>query len=152
MEAINKNTVAEINVTYKPTVSYTERPKVYSGTDALKYIKEGFNENTIMMQEQFVVMYLDQANGVLGVYKAAIGGITSTVVDIRIILSVGLKLLATKMIIAHNHPSGNLKPSRADTEITTKLRNAADFMDIKLIDHLIISSSGHLSFAEEGIL
>jgi DNA repair protein RadC len=80
------------------------------------------------------------------------GGITGTVVDIRLLLSVALKTAATGIILAHNHPSGNLKPSEADKELTNKIKKASEYMDIKLLDHLIISSDSYLSFSEQGHL
>ena len=81
------------------------------------------------------------------------GGITGTVVDIRLLLSVALKTAATGIIIAHNHPSGNLKPSEADKELTNKIKKASEYMDIKLLDHLIIVPEGkYLCFTEDGLL
>ena len=81
------------------------------------------------------------------------GGITGTVVDIRLLLSVALKTAATGIILAHNHPSGNLKPSEADKELTSKIKKASEYMDIKLLDHLIIAPEGkYLSFREDGLL
>jgi DNA repair protein RadC len=80
------------------------------------------------------------------------GGIIGTIADVRLILSVALKTLATGLILAHNHPSGNLKPSEADKQITIKIRQAAKLLDIELLDHIIISSEGYCSFMDEGIL
>lgn len=98
-------------------------------------------------------MYLNRANRVIGVYKVSVGGITGTVADPRLILSVALKSAATSIILAHNHPSGNLKPSRADLELTTKIKTAAQLMDITVLDHLIVTSDeGFLSFADEGLM
>lgn len=104
------------------------------------------------MQEQFVVLYLNRANKVIGGYKVSLGGISSTTVDVRIVLSVALKILATGIILAHNHPSGNTKPSISDQELTKRIKEACDFMDISLLDHLIITNEAYLSFADEGIL
>ena len=108
---------------------------------------------TISLQERFVAMYLNRSNRVIGVYHMSTGGITGTVVDIRLLLSVALKTAATGIILAHNHPSGNLKPSEADKELTSKIIKASGYMDIKLLDHLIIVPEGkYLSFTEEGLL
>jgi len=79
------------------------------------------------------------------------GGITGTIADVRLILSVALKTLASGLILAHNHPSGNLKPSEADKQITSKIRQAAKLLDIELLDHIIISSEGYYSFTDDGI-
>jgi hypothetical protein len=98
------------------------------------------------------VLYLSQANRVIGYYKHSKGSINATVADTRIILGTALKCACVAMIVAHNHPSGNLKPSRADEDLTRRLKESAALMDIKLLDHLIITKDGYLSFADEGIL
>ncbi len=100
-----------------------------------------------------MAMYLNRSNRVIGVYHMSTGGITGTVVDIRLLLSVALKTAATGIILAHNHPSGNLKPSEADKELTNKIKKASEYMDIKLLDHLIIAQEGkYFSFNEDGLL
>jgi DNA repair protein RadC len=99
-----------------------------------------------------VVLYLNRANKVIGSYELSKGGITATIADIRIILSVGLKTLATGLILAHNHPSGNLKPSEADVSLTNKIKEAAKLMDIQVLDHIILADGGYFSFSDEGIM
>ncbi|MBX9780519.1 MAG: JAB domain-containing protein [Chitinophagaceae bacterium] len=112
-----------------------------------------FPKETIALQERFVVMYLNRNNRILGIYPMSVGGITSALVDIRLILSVALKVVATSIAIAHNHPSGELNPSEADREITDKIKEACKLMDIRLIDHLILSPTGeYLSFENEGFI
>ena len=88
----------------------------------------------------------------IGSYQLSKGGITGTIADVRLILSVALKTLATGLILAHNHPSGNLKPSEADIQLTQKVKDAAKLLDIEVMDHIIISSEGYYSFMDEGIL
>jgi DNA repair protein RadC len=98
-------------------------------------------------------VYLNRSNRILGIYKASKGGMTGTVADPRLILSIALKTAATSFIISHNHPSGSLKPSLADEELTGRLKEAAKFMDIKLLDHLIVEPNGtYFSFADEGLI
>ena len=104
------------------------------------------------MQEEVKILLLNRSNKVLGIYSLAKGGITSCVVDVRIILSVALKSLATGLILVHNHPSGNLKPSNEDIKITNRLKEACKLLEIVLLDHLIISKDNYFSFADEGIL
>lgn len=154
MEPIKQYRVTEITVSYKTTQKASERPHIEQSSDALQYLLEGYNKETIALQEQFVILYLNQANRILGVYKASTGGITGTVCDIRLVLSIALKLTAVAMVVSHNHPSGTLKPSRADEELTRKLMEAARLMDIKLLDHLILEPSGeqYYSFADEGLI
>lgn len=102
--------------------------------------------------EVFCVIYLNQARRVLKYELISSGGITSTVVDVRMILKNCLLYNANQMIIAHNHPSGSTKPSVADKELTNRLSEAAKLMDIKLLDHLIIAGGEYLSLSDEGIM
>jgi hypothetical protein len=139
-------------------VSYTRSSgKFLSGplTDAAgvaAFIRSTIGVNEVELQEQFIVLYLSQSNHVIGYYKHSKGSINATVADLRIILGTALKCAALSMIVAHNHPSGNLKPSRADEDLTRRLKEAAALHDIKLLDHLIITKENFLSFANEGLL
>jgi DNA repair protein RadC len=153
METI-KQKVTEITVVYKNKQALSERPVIKSADDSFIHILDGYDFDTIGLQEQFVCMYLNSANAVIGVYRSSVGGITGTVADIRLILSVALKIAATDFIISHNHPSGSLKPSRQDVELTAKLKQAASYMDIRVLDHIIVDASrkNYFSFADEGML
>lgn len=102
--------------------------------------------------EVFAVLFLNQANKVRHFEIISEGGITGTVADPRIILKKALEEDAVSIILCHNHPSGSLRPSRADVELTAKIRDAARFFDIKVMDHIIVSENGYYSFADEGIL
>jgi DNA repair protein RadC len=102
--------------------------------------------------ELFAVVFLNQANRVNHFEIISQGGITGTVADPRIILKKALEKNAVNLILCHNHPSGSLKPSKADEELTHKIKEAAKFFDIKVLDHLIVSEEGYFSFADEGIL
>ena len=153
MEAINQR-AAEITVVYKTKQRASERPQINISADALIHLIEAYDMQTIGLQEQFVIMYLNRSNTVLGIYRCSVGGMTGTVADIRLILSVALRIAATGIIISHNHPSGNLNPSRADEELTWKMKEAAKLMDIKLLDHIIVDPSGtkFFSFADSGLM
>ena len=142
--------VAEITVSYKPIKRV--KPEVNSSQKAYDELLPFFSEDTMGIQEQFVVMYLNNANKVIGVYRMSKGGLTGTVVDPRIILGTALKVAATSIMLAHNHPSGQLQPSQADLALTRKLLNAAAFVDIRVNDHLILSGTGvgYYSFADNG--
>ena len=144
--------VAEISVSYRPAIA--NKPIIKSPLDAYAVLREFFSDNTIQLNEQFMVMYLNKANRVLGVYPAHVGGLTSTVFDLRLILSVALKILATGLIICHNHPSGSLKPSQPDIELTQKIKQAANHLEITVQDHIILSgeTGQYLSFADEGLI
>jgi DNA repair protein RadC len=141
---------AEIEIIYKTKVKAANRPVVKCSKDIYQLLLQVWDENLIELQEQFKVVLLNRANRVLGIYQASSGGITGTVADPKLILIAALKSGAVAIAISHNHPSGNLKPSRADEELTCKIREAAKFLDIQVLDHLIISPSGYYSFADEG--
>lgn len=152
MEPILK--VSEIIVTYSRTTAYRNYPKVISSADAHRIFKELFASGAINLKEYFYVLNLNQANSVIAAYKVSEGGITSTVVDIRLILGVALKVAATGIIISHNHPSGEKKPSRQDEVLTSKMREAAKLLDIRLLDHIILTDCNfeYYSFADSGML
>lgn len=136
-----KYTVSEIRVTYNPAIG--EKPIICSALDAYNEFKKFFDPKTIALQGQFMVMYLNRSNRVLGIYPLSKGGITGTVADIRIILSVALKIAATSIILAHNHPSGSLRPSNTDILLTQKISEAAKLMDIKVLDHIVLNGDGN---------
>lgn len=144
--------VSELIVSYK-TINLDSKP-ITSPEEVYRAIRPFFDDNVIGLQEMFVAMYLNKANKVLGAYRLSLGGITGTVADIRIILGTALKLAATGLILAHNHPSGRLLPSQQDEVITQRIKEACRLLEISLLDHLIISpvDAGYFSFGQEGIL
>lgn len=95
---------------------------------------------------------LNRAQRVLGIYELSTGGVTGTVADPKLVFIAALKANACNIILSHNHPSGNLKPSSADEQLTKKIATAGMYMDIKVADHVIITSEGYYSFADEGLL
>jgi hypothetical protein len=125
---------------------------ITSAYDVAQFVRNAIGAGEVELQEQFLVLYLSQANKVIGHYKHSKGAINATVADTRIILGTALKCACVSMIVAHNHPSGNLKPSKADEDLTKKLKASAALMDINLLDHLIITKDSYLSFADEGLL
>jgi DNA repair protein RadC len=110
------------------------------------------DEHTMNIKEESAVLFLNRGNRVIGGYKISVGGITGTIVDIRIILRIAPKCFATGIIIAHTHPSGELKPSKAAIDLTQKLKVACKIMEITLHDHLIITAENYFSFEDEGLL
>lgn len=142
---------SEIQVSYYP--KKVVGTKITCSGDAYAVLKDFYPIETIGLQERFVVAYLNRANDVIGVYEASVGSMTSTIVDIRIILSVALKVAATSLILSHNHPSGNLIPSSLDKDLTLKIKEACKLMDISILDHIILNMNGqYMSFADEGIV
>jgi DNA repair protein RadC len=148
------NNVSEIDIVYKRKVACkaAQRPQVSTSADAYQICLHYWNKDKIELLEEFKVLYLNRANRVLHIFPVSQGGITGTVADPRLILGAALKVAAPAMILAHNHPSGLLKPSRADEEVTEKIKIAARYFDIKLLDHLILSADDYFSFADEGLL
>lgn len=144
--------VQEIELVYRSSVKISERPFVTSSDEAYQILRHLWNPDILELQEEFKVLLLNRANRILGIYTASRGGITGTVVDIRLLLVATLKAGACSIMLAHNHPSGNLKPSSADIQLTRKIASAAALMDLKVLDHLIISTEGYYSFADEGEL
>lgn len=102
--------------------------------------------------EEFKVLLLSRANRVIGCYNVSSGGICGTIADPRVIFAVALKACATSIILAHNHPSGNLTPSTTEIELTNKLTSGGIILDILILDHIVLSSEGYTSFADSGIV
>lgn len=127
----------------KETQSYT------SSNQIALYLKAKFQ---YLNKEVFAVVYLNNSNKIIKYEIVSEGGITGTVVDNRIILKNALACSATNIVICHNHPSGSLTPSNADKKITDKIKQAANLLDIQVLDHIIVSDEGYYSFADEGML
>ena len=101
--------------------------------------------------EEFWVVFLNQSNKIIDKYRVSQGGISGTVIDVRLIMKAAIEKLASGIILCHNHPSGNLKPSGSDIKITKKMRDAGEIMEIKVLDHIIVTDESYFSFADEGI-
>lgn len=142
--------VAEIKVSYSST--NLERIKVTSSQVLYSLVLKQWNLDLIEFQEEVKIVLLNRAQIVLGIYELSKGGVSGTVVDIKIILGIALKCNASSIVIAHNHPSGNLEPSEADKSITKRLKEASKILDLNLLDHLIITKEGYYSFSDNGIL
>ena len=142
--------VAEIKVSYSNTNPI--RVQVTNSQKMFEVIMKHWDLDILEYQEQVKVILLNRANIVLGIYEMSKGGISGTVVDIRIILGVALKCNASAIILVHNHPSGKLVPSEPDKAITKRLKEACNLLEVYLLDHLIISKFGYYSFADEGTL
>ena len=143
--------ISEIELIYKSKSKPSGRPLINTAKDAFELFLKIWDQNKIELIEEFKALFLNRANKVLAFYPMSTGGITGTVADPRLVYIAALKVGACSVITAHNHPSGNLKPSRQDEELASKIREAGKFLDIKLLDNLIISSEGYFSFADEGV-
>ena len=144
------NNVSEIQVSN----SSSETPKVKISTTEIAYrvFLENWDLKTIELCEEFKILCLNRANEVLGIYNHSKGGKTGTVIDQKLIFATALKCNAPAIIICHNHPSGNLTASESDIKLTKKLKKCGSFLEINVIDHLIISKNGYLSFISSEIM
>lgn len=126
-----------------------EKPIIKASRDSFNYI---YPEIADLGHEEFYALYLNRANKVMAHRHIGSGGVSGTVADIKVILKHGIELLASSIVAVHNHPSGNIKPSHADIELTKQLKEAATLIDMVLIDHLIIGDKNYYSFADEGMI
>lgn len=143
--------VHEIQVVYIAPKS-TDCSEINSAKDAHHVLLQFYSPEKINHHEIFSILLLSRANKCIGFAKISEGGITATVVDQRLIFQVALKTNAVGIILCHNHPSGNLRPSDADITLTRKIREGAKLLDIQVLDHVILTSEGYYSFADEGML
>ena len=149
---INLFKLAEIEVIYSTKVKPSDRLKVVTSSDAAEAFRSAWKQS-MEHKESFYALYMNRNNKVLGIHKISEGGLSGTLIDIRCIFQVALKANACSIIVAHNHPSGNRIPSESDKSITQKIKEAGKFLDIPLLDHLImLPDEGYTSFADEGYL
>ncbi len=148
-----KDKVNEIRVSYTERIRSPFWHKIKSSADAAHLMYEHWDSSTIGLHESFKVVLLNNGNKVKGIYQLSQGGITGTMVDLRILFAVVLKTLTVALILVHNHPSGTLKPSGPDKDLTQKIKKAAELFDIKVLDHLIIAPDGtYYSFTDNDLL
>ncbi|WP_134089160.1 RadC family protein [Olivibacter sp. XZL3] len=155
MKTVSENRMfkmTELKVVYKPRVEEELRPKVTDSSTAYRILMNVWDLDTLWYKEDMLAMYLNTEKRVIGFAKIASGSMDCTLADVRIIYAIALKVGATAVIIAHNHPSGNKQPSNADKILTNKIKQAGKFLDVPLIDHLIVTGNGYLSFMDEGLM
>jgi DNA repair protein RadC len=126
-------------------------PKITGSNTAAKFLRESWSE-CLNFRESFYALYLNQANEIIGKYLISQGGVSGTVVDCKLIFIGALQLGASAVIVAHNHPSGNLMPSGADITVTKKIKQGGKFLDIPLLDHIILTEESYTSFADDDLI
>ena len=141
-----KSKLREVQAVYK-THHTIENVKISCSMDVNDFMRKIYPVD-INIREAMMVLYLNNSNRTVGYAVASIGGITGTLVDVRLILRDALLTQSTSIILVHNHPSGSLKPSQSDIVLTEKINKATKVMDIKLLDHLILTDCGFFSFAD----
>jgi len=127
--------------------SFIYKPKIHSSQAVFSMMQPQIG---MLAHEEFWVLYLNNANEVLSKYQLSKGGITATLVDVRLLFKKAIEMSAVAIVICHNHPSGTLNPSREDKQITKKIKDGGLSLDIKLLDHLIITEKSYFSFADNG--
>lgn len=146
------NSVAEIEISYKPILKLSTLAKVQSSEDVYRLLIATWDKTKLEFVEQFKVMLLNRNNRILGICTISTGNSTGTIADPKLIFAVALKSNAGSIILAHNHPSGNLVPSKADCELTQKFKEGGKFLEVAVLDHLIVTIEGFYSFADEGAM
>ena len=139
----------EVKLTYKRKSSGL---LIRHSSDAYDILIDYWDKGSIDYCESFVVVLLSQRNEVLGIFKVSEGGIAGTLVDVRKIYQAAILANASSILIAHNHPSGNLKPSQQDLTLTKRIKAAGEVMQVKLLDHLIVTSDTFYSMMDEGVI
>ena len=149
MEKISK--LQEIKVSYN-RVKGSE--SVTSSSKAFEICKQVYSlqEACISLREYFYILFLNRSNKIIGFFQLSSGGISGTVADPKLAFSIALKCIASSIILVHNHPSGNAKPSECDISLTRKFKEGGKLLDIAVLDHLIITEEGFYSFADEGMM
>ncbi len=142
--------LAEIQISYSTKVKAADRKKITCSKDAANILREIYPG--LEHREYFYILCLNRANQLLGFHQVSAGGISGTVTDVRLIFQVAIKSNTSGIILSHNHPSGNLTPSEADIKITKKIKDAGAFLDIQVLDHLIISEESYMSFADDNLM
>jgi len=145
------NCLAEVEISYKTKVKPSERKQIQRSSDSYEIFKEIWNHDNMEHVETSFLLLLNRANKVLGWCKISSGGVAGTVVDKKVVFQLALNANASFIILAHNHPSGNLRPSNADIQITKELKEGGKLLDLHIIDHLILTSEGYFSMADEGL-
>lgn len=146
------NVVAEIEMIYRTQVPASKRPAIISSADAYNILLANWDDNKIEFVEQFKILLLNRTNKVLGICIISTGNVSGTIADPKLIFTAALKANACGIILAHNHPSGSAKPSKADELLTARIKTGAQYLELTVLDHIILTREGYYSFADEGML
>ncbi|MEZ4938760.1 MAG: JAB domain-containing protein [Crocinitomicaceae bacterium] len=142
----------EVNLIFDPPKSIISNPTMTSSKDVEKIFRRHWPKGKMGLQEHFYMMMLNRNNAILGISQIGIGGTAYVPIDLKIVFATAVKACSNSLIFAHNHPSGNLKPSQSDLEITKKLAAGAKILDMQVLDHLILTPWNYYSMADDGQL
>ena len=151
LQTINYH-VAEIQLSYKTDLLPFQMPRIERSKSAYDILFNSWDHNKLEFIEQFKVLLLNRANKVLGMFEVSSGCLTGTVADPKLIFAAAIKANACGLILSHNHPSGNLKPSQADIDLTKRMTQGGKFLEIQILDHIIVTKEGYFSFSDEGLI
>ena len=144
--------LSEVKLSYKTKIPASQRPQITSPERAVELLRSVWEEGQLELREEFLVLLLDNAKQCLGWSKISSGGATATIVDPAAVLRVALVTNAQSIILAHNHPSGNLDASRADIELTDRIVKAGKMLGVEVSDHILLTAEGYKSFREGRLL
>ncbi len=146
------NNIAEVSLVYETKIKSSDRIKISCSQDAYKALFDTWNKGSVEHIEEFKILLLNRANKVLGATTISQGGVSGTVVDLKLIFQYALKANASNIILAHNHPSGNRNPSDSDINVTKKAEAAANLLDMHILDHIILAPGDqYFSMKDEGV-
>jgi len=152
MNDVTISQVCELTINYSQKIKNSLLPAVHSSSDVYNYVVNNGIIKGINHRESMICLMLSRANKILGYALIGLGGIAGTVCDPRLVFQIALKANAPSIIMCHNHPSGNEKPSEADIKLTQKIKDGAKLLDISLHDHLIVTDELYYSFADQGMM
>jgi len=144
--------LAEIRAVYKSRRKFSERTTASGPSDVEAYLREIWNPRTLELSEDFLVLCLNGSHQAVGWVKVSSGGLNASHVDPRIVFAIALQTASTAIVLAHNHPSGNLEPSAEDKSLTRRLVEAGNLLGVRVLDHVILTREGSFSFAERGLM
>ena len=149
---MKKQTIEHVQLIYRNKTKAIDRPKANSSYEAYTILRKDWNNDTINLVEEFKLMALDRNLRVMSIATISKGGMSGTVADLKVIFATALLRRAHRIIVAHNHPSGGLKPSKADISLTKKIKRAGDVLDLPLDDHIIVTDDDYCSMNEQGYI
>lgn len=144
--------IAEIEIRYTPKYKVSDLPQIKRSGDLYHLLLHSWDKSKLEFVEQFKVVLINRASRILGICTLSTGSGSGTIADPKLVFAVALKANATSVILAHNHPSGNLMPSESDKAMTQKMAECGKWLDLKVLDHLIVTTEGYYSFADEGAM
>jgi DNA repair protein RadC len=142
--------ISEVELIYRNKVKAKDRPRIQRSCDAYELLCQSWDMNKMDLQEQFKVLLLDKGGHCMGIMLVSSGGMSACLVDPKLVFATALKARACSLILAHNHPSGNLKASKEDEALTEQLCEGGGLLHIDILDHLILTSDGYTSLADDG--